>query len=181
MIVFTSEDFEGSKKDVYFGVVTDDPWKTSGDKWFSAIDVFEEGKADYRVESGDVKKGDLVAFYLDNSDKAKVVAYYRDNTDYTLSTPGYDVEIVTGMVYSRDGNDIELGNAEKDEDNGLYRIAKGAVLYKLDKDYKLDGTIRLTQIKADRSEGDTIALLVDTNEKEVKAVIVNANLKADTD
>jgi len=164
MIVFTSEDFEGSKKDVYFGVVTDDPWKTSGDKWFSAIDVFEEGKADYRVESGDVKKGDLVAFYLGSSDKVKRVAIFGSKKE--LSTSGYDAEIVPGVVYDRDGSTIEL------VDGGTYRIASGAVLYKLDKDYKLDGTIRLTQIKKD----DTIALLVDTKEKEVVAVIVNAKL-----
>jgi hypothetical protein len=155
MIVFTNKDFEGSKDDVYFGVVTDAPWKV-GTSWFAEMDIFGAGKADYKVSAGDVAKGNLVAFYLDSSDKVD------------LTEEANVVEMITGTVYSRDGSYITLDSADGD----VYRIASGAVLYQLDDDYKLDGTIRLTRINKD----DTIALMYDTVEKEVVAAIVNAEL-----
>jgi len=156
MIVFTNEDFEGSKDDVYFGVVTDAPWKV-GSSWFAEMDIFGEGKGDYKLTgSNQVAKGNLVAFYLDSSDKVD------------LTDDASVVEMITGTVYSRDGSYITLDSADGD----VYRVASGAVLYQLDDEYKLDGTIRLTRI----GEEDTIALLYDAVEKEVVAAIVNVEL-----
>ena len=151
LIVFTNEDFEGSKDDVYFGVVTDSPWKV-GSNWFAEMDIFGEGKGEYKVNSGDVAKGNLVAFYLDGSDKV-------DLTDDAAV-----MDVIEGTVFSRSGSYITLESAEGD----VYRIASGAVLYQLDEDGDLDGTTRLTRI----NEGDTIALLYDEVEKEVVAGIV---------
>ncbi len=69
LIVFVENEFEGSKEDVYYGVVTDKPWKV-GKNWFAEMDIQGEGKADYKLKADDqVTKGDLVAFKLDNSDK----------------------------------------------------------------------------------------------------------------
>ena len=159
MIVFLDEDFEGSKDDVYFGVVTDDPWKV-GSNWFAEMDIFGQGKGDYKVESGDVAKGDMVAFYLDGSDKV-------DLTDDAAV-----MDIITGTVYSRNGSYITLEDGAGDEGEA-YRVASGAVLYQLDEGGKLDGTTRLTRINKD----DTIALLYDEVEKEVVAAIVNVELE----
>ena len=155
MIVFTNPLFEGSKDDVYFGVVTDDPWKV-GSNWFAEMDIFGEGKGEYKVGLGDVAKGDLVAFYLDGSDKVN------------LTDEAAVMDIITGTVYDRSGSYITLDS----EDGDVYRIASGAVLYQLDENGKLDGTTRLTRINKD----DTIALLYDVVEKEVVAAIVNVEL-----
>jgi len=158
MIVFIDTDFTGSKDDVYFGVVTDKPWKV-GSNWFAEMDVFEEGKADYKLTKSDqVAKKALVAFNLDSSDKVSLVTA---DTDI--------VEVVTGTVYERDGSYITM---DDDGDAGTtYKVAAGAVLYQLDEDGDLNGTIRLTRIKA----GDEIEFLYDVKEKEVVAAIVDQN------
>ena len=168
MIVFLDPDFEGRKDDVYFGVVTEDPWGKSGDNWFAQIDVFGEGKDEYKLKnSRQVKEGELIAFYLDGSNKVNDIVcgvVYDDKPD---------ARIIVGTVYGRDGDYIEIGDTEPGL-SGEYRVASGAVLYQLDGDelnlnrYDLDGTIRLTRIR----EGDRIALLYDKKEKEVVAAIV---------
>ncbi len=157
MIVFLDKNFEGSKDDVYFGVVTDEPWKV-GKNWFAEMDIFGEGKGEYKAEN--VEKGDLVAFTLDGSDK--VDAYDADEAGV--------FKVVSGVVYKRSGSYIELDDGE------IYRVASGAVLYKLNDKGKLDGTVRLTRIHADEEEGDTIEFLYDEKEKEVVAGIVNVEL-----
>ncbi len=163
MIVFLDSGFEGTKEDVYFGVVTDKAWKV-GDDWFAAMDIFDEGKDDYLVDKKDtVAKGELVAFTLKSNDKVDVivqgVVYKADG--------GNKAKIVQGTVSDRDGSYITLAA----DLNKKYRVASGAVMYKLDGDKltdTLDGTIRLTRI----NEGDKIALLYDEKEKEVVAAIV---------
>jgi hypothetical protein len=167
MIAFLDPDFEGRKDDVYFGVVTDDPVMLSKNDWFAEIDVFGEGKDEYKLKtSTQVKEGELVAFYLDGSDRV------NDTVCGIVYQSSSDARIIVGEVYGRDGSYIELGNAGSD--SGDYRVASGAVLYQLDGDelnlskYDLDGTIRLTRIK----EGDRIAILYDLKEREVVAAIV---------
>jgi len=155
MIVFLDEDFEGSKDDVYFGVVTDRPWKV-GKNWFAEMDIFGEGKGDYKVGQNDVAKGDLVAFKLDNSDKYKAVS--EADGDYVF---------VQGTVSQRKDNDITITDFVYGA-NGTYRVANGAVLYQLDEDGDLDGTIRVSRIKSDHK----IMFLYDDEEKEVVAAIV---------
>lgn len=160
MVVFLNKNFVGTKKDVYFGVVTDNAWRI-GDDWFAAMDIFDEGKDDYLVDKTTVKKGELVAFTLRSNDKVDVIV--KGVGDVSTA----DVAIVQGTVYDRDGSYITLVGAL----NKKYRVASGAVMYKLDGDKltdTLDGTIRLTRI----NEGDKIALLYDEKEKEVVAAIV---------
>lgn len=166
MIVFLNEGFEGRRDDVYFGIAVDDPWKFTKD-WYAEIEVFGYGKDEYRLKSrSQVKEGELIAFYLDNNDRVNETVcglVYKDSGD---------ARIVVGTVYERDGNYIEIGNAG--EHNGVYRVAGGAVMYKLDGEdlnlnkYSLDGKIRLTRIK----EGDRIAILYDRKEREIKAAVV---------
>lgn len=150
MVVFTDGEFEGSKDDVYFGVVTDNPWKV-GKNWFAEVDVFGEGKGEYKAE--DVEKGDLIAFRLDGSDKVDV-----EDADVVDVFSGLE-----GEVDERSGSYITL----KGEDAGTYKVASGAVLYKMDGS-KLDGTIRLSRI----DEDDVVVLLYDEVEKEVVAGLV---------
>jgi hypothetical protein len=168
MIVFLDEEFKGRRDDVYFGVVIDDPWKIGSD-WFAEMDIFGEGKGEYKLKSHtQVKEGDLIAFYLDRNNK----------TDVIVCGVVYDnkpkARIVVGTVYNRDGSYIEIGDTEPDGLSGDYRIASGAVLYQLDgkeidlDKYGLDGTIRLSRI----NKGDRIAVLYDLEEKEVVAAIV---------
>ena len=151
MIVFTNTLFEGSKDDVYFGVVTDSPWKV-GSSWFAEMDIFGEGKGEYKVNSGDVAKGNLVAFKLDSSDKAGI---YEEDEEDVFSR-------VQGVVEERSGSYIKLDDGE------TYRVASGAVLYQLDEAGKLDGTIRLTRV----NEDDEVEFLYDEVEKEVVAGLV---------
>lgn len=160
MIVFCNSGFKGTKDDIYFGVVTDKPWKV-GKNWFAEMDIFGEGKADYKVGQTQVAKGNLVAFYLDGSDKVV------DIVKGTAPVAKTEASIVTGTVYKRDGSYITL---EADLDT-VYRVADGAVLYKRDPDdgFALDGTIRLTRIKKD----DHVILLYDKVEKEVVAGLVD--------
>jgi len=148
MIVFEDPDFKGSKKDVYFGVVTDRPWK-SGSNWYAQIDVFGSGKADYKLPaSNTVAKGNLVAFYLDNNDKV----------DKTTSSSV--VVFGSGTVGDRSGSYLTVSGY-------VYRVASNVVLYKLD-DGALDGTTRLTKINA----GDEIEFMYDVEEREIVAAKV---------
>lgn len=152
LIVFTEDGFKGEKDDTYYGVVTDNPWKV-GKNWFVDMDIFGEGKADYKVkESDNLKKKDLVAFRLDNNDRVALDG---------------DIATVPGIVYERDGSYLKIKVGS--EDPKLYRVASNAVLYKLDKDAKLDGTIRLSRINPD----DGIEFLYDDEEKEIVAAIVD--------
>src|SRR5690606_22455614 len=108
------------------GVVTDDPWK-AGSNWYAEIDIFGEGKDEYKLKtSTQVKEGELVAFYLDGSDKV------NDTVCGIVYQNSPDARIIVGEVYGRDGSYIELGNAGSD--SGDYRVASGAVLYQLDGD-----------------------------------------------
>jgi len=166
LIVFTDPTFEGSKDDIFFGVVVDKPWKV-GSNWFAEVDVFEEGKADYKLTGAtQVAKGDLVAFKLSSSDKVDYLVKGIANAQDKSPDPE-KAQIVQGTVYDRDGSYIVL----EENLSKTYRVASGAVLYKTEGALltdSLDGTIRLSRI----NEGDKIALLIDVKEKEVVAAIV---------
>lgn len=172
LIVFTDPAFEGSKDDIFFGVVVDKPWKV-GSNWFAEVDVFEEGKADYKLTGPtQVAKGNLVAFKLSSSDKVDYLVKGIDNAKDTEGEAlAEKAQIVQGTVYDRDGSYITLvagGTA--------YKVASGAVLYKTKGDKltdSLDGTIRVSRINVE----DKIALLIDVKEKEVVAAIVAPKVK----
>lgn len=168
MIVLLNEGFEGRRDEVYFGVVVDEPWKIGKD-WFVDMDIFGEGKNEFKLKARDqARKGELIAFYLDRSNRADDIV---SGVVYKTSNVA---RVVVGTVYGRDGSYIEIGATEPGGLSGDYRIANGAVMYRLDGDelnldkYALDGTIRVSRIQ----EGDRIAVLYDLKEREVKAAIV---------
>jgi len=177
-IVFIDLAFKGVQDDVYFGVVTDDPWKVkaSGDDWKAEIDVFKEGKADFKLDEDDkdnFAKGTLVAFKLDSKDKVDKYEYatvagvvYGDNNNNAL---GDDAKLVKGKITDVDGSFITVENADTYKDT--YKVLDGAVLYKVkyDTKFKLDGTTRIRKSNADN--GDQIILLFDKDG--VKAALVN--------
>lgn len=169
MIVFLNPEFEGTKDDVFFGVVVDNPWKV-GSNWFAEIDVFGEGKDDYKVATSDnFVEGELVAFTLKSNDEAKVIVKGRNE-----NTSKEDAHIVRGVVYDRDGSYITINNTPA-AGGDRYKVASGAVMYEMDRN-DIDGTIRLTRI-ADKDEdgnpgGDEVAMLYDTKEREVVAILV---------
>jgi len=172
-IVFIDSDFKGVQDDVYFGVVTDDPWKVkaSGDDWKAEIDVFKEGKADFKLDEDDkdkFAKGTLVAFKLDSKDKVDKYEYatvagvvYGDTPD--TNALGNDAKLVKGKIEDVDGSFIKV------ESKGTYKLLDGAVIYKVkhDSKFKLDGTTRIRKSNV----GDQIILLLDKDG--VKAALVN--------
>jgi hypothetical protein len=186
MIVFLDPGFTGSRDDVYFGIVTDAPWKV-GDDWFAETDVFGEGIGDYKVDEGDVGEGDLVAFCLDNSDKVKIVARLENdilNEGYLDEDFTEKVALAAGNVYEREGSFIALNNIYylddmvEEEETEIFKVADGAVLYQIKLNdefdptgYDLDGTTRLTRI----NEGFRIVFLMDMEEKEITAGLVLDN------
>jgi len=176
LIVFTDPDFTGSKDDIYFGVVTDEPWKV-GKNWFAEMDIFGEGVNDYKVDVGKVKEGMLVAFRLTGSDKVSKIIWapVDDLDEANVGDPNdTDAYIVSGAVYKRDGSYLTLESRE----GPTYRVASDAVIYKLKDSGKIDSSIRLSRIEADDElGGDTVALLIDAKEKEVVAILVNVKLE----
>jgi len=165
-IVFIDSAFEGVKDDIYFGVVTDDPWKV-GSNWKAEIDVFGEGKVDFKLGSDaedNFEEGVIAAFKLDSSDKV-YKPYYTVTGDVYAEIKGdslTDVEIIVAVVEGVDGSYIETDKG----DYKVYKVLDGAVLYKVDSDNDLDGTIRLSRIK----KGDGVVLVLDENQ--VKAALV---------
>ena len=174
MIVFCNSGFKGTKDDIYFGVVTDKPWKV-GKNWFAEMDIFGEGVNDYKVDVDDVKEGMLVAFRLTGSDKVSKIRWApKVNDTADVGVPNdTDAYIVSGAVYKRDGSYLTLESRE----GPTYRVASDAVIYKLKDSGKIDSSIRLSRIEADELGGDTVALLIDAKEKEVVAILVNVKLE----
>lgn len=172
-IVFTDTNFEGVKDDIYFGVVTDSPWKV-GSNWKAEVDVFGEGKAEFKIDKDAFAKGYLVAFKLDSNDKVAANVYAKlDGIIDGAAAGALKVELVPGTVVEVDGSFITLYNAAEDNEVETYKVLDGAVLYKVKYDdvkeeFKLDGTIRLSRIK----ENNEVILVIDEN-KEVKAALVN--------
>ncbi len=170
-MVFLDPEFEGTKDDVYFGVVTDDPWKVGKD-WFVEVDVFDGKKEEFKVDKDDVAKGDLVEFKLDSKDKMKLtdaVWAPADESGFTAAKNGAKVELVSGTVYERDGSYLVLGDGGPGD--VTYYVAPGAVLYKLKEkgsNFKIDGTISRTKIGKD----DKIVFLFHDGEREVVAGLV---------
>lgn len=169
MIVFLHKDFDAVKKDVYFGIVTDDAWKV-GSNWKVQIDVFEEGKGDYVLKTATdrdaaFKKGTIVAFRLDSNDKVFATTYRVLNGDIEIGTPADDEQIVTGVVYGRDGSFLTVAITG---DSKTYKVKDGAVIYVTkDSGAKLDTTLRLSRINKD----DKVYMIVNKDE-EVVAILV---------
>ncbi|WP_286680786.1 S-layer homology domain-containing protein [Tepidanaerobacter sp. EBM-49] len=116
-IVMLNKEFSGVEEDIYYGVVTDDPYK-SGGSYYATINVFGEGEKDYKIDDVDkFEKGSVVAFKFNNKDEAVV------KTDSTTAD----------IVSYKDGY---LTTSK-----GTFKVDSGAVLYSLDDKGKLDKKI----------------------------------------
>ncbi|MDK2925853.1 MAG: hypothetical protein PWQ41_1627 [Bacillota bacterium] len=149
-IIFVDASFKGTTEDEYYGVVTDNPWK-SGGNWYAEIDVFGQGIGDYKLAddpTGVFAKGDLVKFRLTAKGEADIAS---GNVVKISETP------VT--VADVDGWYITVGSA-------TYKLEKDAVVYDLDEDGALDDKLGASDIE----KGDEIFLI----EKDgvVKAAVI---------
>lgn len=179
-IVFINKGYDAYKKDIYFGIVTDDPWKVGSD-WKVEMDIFGEGVVEFKLGSGlekDFKKGTIAAFNLDGKDKIREHIFVRANGTLSGEFPlfigtnnkDYDAKIVKGIVKAIDGKFIGIDAVEAFDD-GIYRVIDNAVLYKVDNKYELDGTIRLARIKP----GNEIIMVLDEN-KEVTVARIDTKI-----
>jgi hypothetical protein len=164
MIVFLKDDFEGSKEDVYYGIVTDSPWKV-GDDYVATIDLFSEGEDEYTVaQKAYFAKGTVIAFNLNSKDEAEWLAY-MDLDGNTADTTA-DAEIVAGNVTAMDDNYITVAGQ-------TYKFASGAVVYNLEPNddntaWKLGDEIRISKI----DDKDAVVLLLDEDSFVVAALVM---------
>ncbi|WP_213950400.1 S-layer homology domain-containing protein [Tepidanaerobacter syntrophicus] len=108
-IVMLNEKFEGAEEDLYYGVVTDKPYK-SGGSYYATINVFGEGEKDYMIDdAADFPKAKVVCFKFNNKGEATI---YED--------------AVTNKEYSYDDGYVTI------KDNGTYKVDSSAILYSLD-------------------------------------------------
>ncbi|GLI51487.1 hypothetical protein TSYNTROOL_15730 [Tepidanaerobacter syntrophicus] len=108
-IVMLNKEFEGAEEDLYYGVVTDKPYK-SGGSYYATINVFGEGEKDYKIDdAADFPKAKVVCFKFNNKGEATI---YKD--------------AVTNKEYSYDDGYVTI------KDNGTYKVDSSAILYSLD-------------------------------------------------
>ncbi|ADL08886.1 hypothetical protein [Thermosediminibacter oceani] len=170
MIVFIEDDFEGTKDDVYFGVVTDSPWKV-GSNYVAKINVATEGEKEFtvadRVYFG---KGTLVAFELNSKNKAEWIVYDDINDDPADVTDDGDPDTPDDAYIIVDTVDEVDGSFIVTENRGTFKVASDAVIYNIEKDgddWVLGDKIRLSKIDS----GDEVHLLLD-EDGIVRAIVV---------
>ncbi|WP_213996708.1 InlB B-repeat-containing protein [Tepidanaerobacter syntrophicus] len=122
-IVMLNKNFEGAEEDLYYGVVTDKPYK-SGGSYYATINVFGEGEKDYKIDDAtDFPKAKVVCFKFNNKGEATI---YKD--------------AVTNKEYTYDDGYVTIGS-------DTYKVDSSAILYSLDKDNGLDKKISRTTLK----------------------------------
>lgn len=89
MIVFLDPTFVGTGDDIFYGVVTDKPWK-EGDDWVVSIDVFGEGEAEYVLaDYTKFVRGDVVSFKINSAKEIVWQASGISDTNGTVYKDGY--------------------------------------------------------------------------------------------
>jgi len=89
MIVFLNPAFTGTGEDIFYGVVTDKPWK-EGDDWVVSIDVFGEGEKEYVLEDNtDFVRGDVVSFKINSAKEAVWQSSGTLDSNETVYKDGY--------------------------------------------------------------------------------------------
>lgn len=135
MVVFLNKNFEGTADDVYYGVVTDKPWK-EGDDWVVSIDVFGEGEDEYVLANkGDFVRGDVVAFKM-NKDKEAVfvngeTGVYGSAAGEAMSDGDYDDGYLT---------------VDQPTAGTKYMVDSSVVVYALKTSGSIDGKISRARI-----------------------------------
>jgi len=112
-IVMLNKNFKGAEEDLYYGVVTDKPYK-SGGSYYATINVFGEGEKDYKIDdAADFPKAKVVCFKFNNKGEATIYKDAVTNKEYTYDdgyvTIGSDTYKVdsSAILYSLDGSDID--------------------------------------------------------------------------
>jgi|GEM_PF-2013329 len=112
-IVMLNKNFEGAEEDLYYGVVTDKPYK-SGGSYYATINVFGEGEKDYKIDdAADFPKAKVVCFKFNNKGEATIYEDAVTNKEYSYDdgyvTIGSDIYKVdsSAILYSLDGSDID--------------------------------------------------------------------------
>ncbi len=124
-IVMLNKDFKGAEEDLYYGVVTDTPYK-SGGSYYATINVFGEGEKDYKIDdAADFPKAKVVCFKFNNKGEATI---YRN--------------AVTNAEYSYDDGYVKIKDTGK-----TYKVDSSAILYSLDDSSKIDKKISRTTLK----------------------------------
>jgi len=127
-IVMLNKDFEGAEEDLYYGVVTDAPYK-SGGSYYATINVFGEGEKDYKIDNtSDFPKAKVVCFKFNNKGEATI--YKESGKELT----------VKDKEYTYDDGYVKI-------DNTSYKVDSSAVLYSLDDSSKIDKKISRTTLK----------------------------------
>lgn len=127
-IVMLNKDFEGAEEDLYYGVVTDAPYK-SGGSYYATINVFGEGEKDYKIDNtSDFPKAKVVCFKFNNKGEATI--YKESGKELT----------VKDKEYTYDDGYVKI-------DNTSYKVDSSAVLYSLDDSSKIDKKISRTALK----------------------------------
>ena len=149
MIVFLDPTFVGADDDYYYGVVTDGPWK-AGDDYVATIDVFDESEEEYVVKtSGDFTEGEVVKFHFNSDDEIVRDAVGTEDADGTFD---YDDGYLTST------------------DDGTVKISSDAVVYELDSEGEVDGTVSIS--KVDDSRFETFVYILDEADIVVAGTVV---------
>jgi hypothetical protein len=132
MIVFLNPAFTGTGEDIFYGVVTDKPWK-EGDDWVVSIDVFGEGEDEYVLANkDDFERGYVVAFKM-NKDKEATF-----------------VDSITDGVYGRADGEVMPDGKYKDgfldTTKGKFMVDSSAVVYALKDSGAIDGKVSRSRI-----------------------------------
>jgi hypothetical protein len=132
MIVFLNPAFTGTGEDIFYGVVTDKPWK-EGDDWVVSIDVFGEGEDEYVLANkDDFERGYVVAFKM-NKDKEATF-----------------VDSITDGVYGREDGEVMPDGKYKDgfldTTKGKFMVDSSAVVYALKDSGAIDGKVSRSRI-----------------------------------
>lgn len=122
-IVMLNKEFEGAEEDLYYGVVTDKPYK-SGGSYYATINVFGEGEKDYKIDdAANFPKAKVVCFKFNNKGEATIYKKATTNAEYTYND-----------------SYVKIGSS-------TYKVDSSAILYSLDEDSDLDKKISRTTLK----------------------------------
>ncbi|HHY93866.1 MAG TPA: S-layer homology domain-containing protein [Firmicutes bacterium] len=149
VLLYFDSGFASVATESLYGVVLGNPWLTS-DGWKVKIDVFGEGEKEYVAKSdltdAELLEGKAVTFTLDAAGKINTAV----------------PETVAKTVYAVSGSYVAFTDAE----STWYRVADGAVLYQLDSDNKIDGTISVSDLE----KNDNVYRVLDDKGKVVALV-----------
>jgi len=138
-IFFVNKAFAGAQDDVYYGIVTD-TWRADAKNWVE-VDVFDEGKVEYVVNTGSFSKGEIAVFRLNAKGELveTTVAGVDEDEDFVWEVDGYyatvgitkvkfEADAVTYTLDEDDDLDKKIDAADIDEFDYIEYVAKDGVV-----------------------------------------------------